>query len=90
MITIFRFVKQNELELRQRHEHSKMFRDFEISREEEIRALEDDLRTQMDKAVKEAIYKMDQGINFISFFQECLHAERKYRSYNCQYICYIC
>ena len=58
-----RFIKQNELELRQRHEHGEMFRDFERSREEEMRNLEDDLRRQMDKAVKEVIRNMDQGMS---------------------------
>ena len=55
------FIAQNQLELRQRHEHGQMFRNFDKHRDEEIAGLEGEINKQLGKAVNKLFHHIDSG-----------------------------
>ncbi len=61
-------VAQNELECRQRHEHGEMFRELARLREEQVKNLEADLKTQMERSVRDVLHRMDSGEPQIGHF----------------------
>ena len=55
------FMAQNELELRQRHEHSEMLQELTRMREQQIRLVESDIKERMERAVQDLLKQMEKG-----------------------------
>ena len=57
------FIAQNRLELKQRREQSSMFCEFDKVRDEQLQALEADLKFQTDKALEKLFLCINTGEN---------------------------
>ena len=60
-LTTQSFIAQNELELRQRQEHSEMMRDVTRMREQQVLYIENDIKEKMERAMQELLYKIEKG-----------------------------
>lgn len=55
------FIAQNELELRQRQEHSEMLTELTRMREQQIRLVEADIKDRMERAVQDLLNQIEKG-----------------------------
>ena len=59
------FVAQNELELRQRHEHSEMLQELTRLREQQVSMVEADIKDRMERAVQDLLKQMEKGREYV-------------------------
>ncbi|XP_013387731.1 hillarin [Lingula anatina] len=74
------FIAQNELELKQREEENKIFKDFENRRESEIKRLEREIRGDLEHAVKNLLKEMDRGYFTGDFNKEKYQIEEHFKT----------